>query len=355
MENYDSLFENQSTEKQANQPFDKEAWAQRKQEERALLYETIDGMTDLTLSSPEALSNYLNMQSQLGRTSVSNTLLILAQKPDASYVMSYDDWQQKDRAVKRNEKALQVLEASGEYQREDGTMKTNFDVKRVFDVSQTSGKPLRERTQAPTRSRLKALVTDTLVPVKVSDSVSQDMGALYSVKDNTVYVARDMDGAALFAAIACELVHAENVTDAPARDAFISSCAANIVCTRYGIDTPACDRIPEGVTELDTSEKRAVLGSIRKAACDIMERLDKKPLRGAATAEKPAGEVTDMEDKRVIEVDEYQQRLIIGSLNEKRNELVAQGRDTDFVDETMLDVMDAPTRKEKKRYKEMER
>ncbi len=62
-----------------------------------------------------------------------------------------------------------------------------------------------------------------------------------------------------------------------------------------------------------------------------------------------------MEEKRVIEVDEYQQRLIIGSLNDKRNELVAQGRDTDFVDETLLDVMDAPTRKEKKRYKEIER
>ncbi len=62
-----------------------------------------------------------------------------------------------------------------------------------------------------------------------------------------------------------------------------------------------------------------------------------------------------MEDKRVIEVDEYQQRLIIGSLNETRNELVAQGRDTDFVDETLLDVMDAPTRKERKRYKELER
>ena len=62
-----------------------------------------------------------------------------------------------------------------------------------------------------------------------------------------------------------------------------------------------------------------------------------------------------MEDKRVIEVDEYQQRLIIGSLNDTRNELVEQGRDTEFVDETLPDVMDAPTRKEKKRYKEMER
>ena len=62
-----------------------------------------------------------------------------------------------------------------------------------------------------------------------------------------------------------------------------------------------------------------------------------------------------MEDKRVIEVDEYQQRLIIGSLNETRNDLVSQGRDTDFVDETLLDVMDAPTRKERKRNKEIAR
>ena len=62
-----------------------------------------------------------------------------------------------------------------------------------------------------------------------------------------------------------------------------------------------------------------------------------------------------MEDKRIIEVDEYQQRLIIGSLNDTRNELVAEGRDTDFVDETLLDVMDAPTRKERKRNKEIER
>jgi len=275
MENFDNLFENQNNGKQENQPFDKEAWAQRKQEERAHLYETIDGMTDLTLSSPEALSNYLNMQSRLGRTSVANTLLILAQNPEASYVMSFDDWHERGRSVKRNEKALQVLEANGDYQREDGTMGTSFDVTRVFDVSQTYGKPVRERTQAPMRSRLKALVTDTPVPVKVSDSVSLDIGALYSDKENTVYVARDMDGAALFAAIACELVHAENITDAPTRDAFISSCAANIVCRRYGIDAPAYDRIPEALTDMGTSEKRAVLGSIREAACDIMERMDK--------------------------------------------------------------------------------
>jgi hypothetical protein len=275
MENFDNLLENQNTRGQANQPFDKEAWAQRKQAERAHLYETIDGMTDLTLSSPEVLSNYLAIQSRLGRTSVSNTLLILAQNADSSYVMSFDDWHERGRSVKRNEKAMQVLEANGEYERADGTMGTSFDVKRVFDVSQTYGKPLRERTQAPIRSRLKALVTDTPVPVRVSDSVSQDMGAMYSDKDNTVYVARNMDGAALFAVISCELVHAENMTEDASRDAFISRCAANIVCRRYGVSIQACDSIPQEIAEMDTTEKRVVLGSIREAACDIMERIDR--------------------------------------------------------------------------------
>jgi hypothetical protein len=62
-----------------------------------------------------------------------------------------------------------------------------------------------------------------------------------------------------------------------------------------------------------------------------------------------------MEEKRVIEVDDYQHGLIINSLNNKRNELVEQGRDTEFVDETLIEVMDAPTKKQRKKYGEMER
>ncbi len=62
-----------------------------------------------------------------------------------------------------------------------------------------------------------------------------------------------------------------------------------------------------------------------------------------------------MEEKRVIEVDDYQHGLIINSLNDKRNELVEQGRDTEFVDETLIEVMDAPTKKQRKKYGEMER
>lgn len=62
-----------------------------------------------------------------------------------------------------------------------------------------------------------------------------------------------------------------------------------------------------------------------------------------------------MEEKRVIEVDEYERRLIIDSLNDKRNALIEKGAATDHVDDVLLDVIDAPTRKQKRKMREMER
>ena len=62
--------------------------------------------------------------------------------------------------------------------------------------------------------------------------------------------------------------------------------------------------------------------------------------------------MTGMSEKRVIEVDEYQHGLILHSLNDKRNELVKQGKDTEFVDDTLIEVMDAPMKREKKRHRD---
>lgn len=59
-----------------------------------------------------------------------------------------------------------------------------------------------------------------------------------------------------------------------------------------------------------------------------------------------------MSEKRVIEVDEYQHGLILHSLNDKRNKLVEQGKDTEFVDDTLIEVMDAPMKREKKRHRD---
>lgn len=62
-----------------------------------------------------------------------------------------------------------------------------------------------------------------------------------------------------------------------------------------------------------------------------------------------------MGEKRIIEVDEYQHGLILNALNDKRNELQEQGKDTEFVDDTLIDVMDTPQKKRKKHRHDPER
>ena len=268
MENYDTLFEQQP--EQSEQPFDREAWAQQKREQRQELYDLIEEMSDKTLADPSALSDYLNMQARLGKTSVANTLLVVAQKPDATFVANYDDWQKRGRSVKRGEKGTLVLEANGEYERPDGTMGVNFDVKRVFDISQTYGKPVRERTDPPIKSALKAITTNVPVPVKLSEGISQSVAAMYSEKDNAIYVARGIEGNELFFALSRELARAHS-----GADTFVCDCAANIACLRYGVPAKYCDRIPDEIASLETREKRSALNIVREAACEITERVDR--------------------------------------------------------------------------------
>ena len=268
MENYDNLFEQQP--EQTEQPFDREAWAQQKREQRQELYNLIEEMLEKTLADPSALSDYLNMQARLGKTSVANTLLMIAQKPNATFISGFDDWQKRGRSVKRGEKAALVLEANGEYERSDGTMGVNFDVKRVFDISQTYGKPIRERTAPPIKTALKAITTNVPVPVKLSEGISQSVGAMYSEKDNTVYVARGVEGNELFFALSRELARAHS-----GADTFVCDCAANVACLRYGVPAKYCDRIPDETAALESREKRSALNIVRDAACEIAERVDR--------------------------------------------------------------------------------
>ncbi len=54
------------------------------------------------------------------------------------------------------------------------------------------------------------------------------------------------------------------------------------------------------------------------------------------------------EDKRVLELDKYEYGVVFHSLNDKRNELLREQRPTDAVDDVLLKVIDAPTKKEKR-------
>ena len=52
--------------------------------------------------------------------------------------------------------------------------------------------------------------------------------------------------------------------------------------------------------------------------------------------------------KYEIEVDDFQHRFIIQALSEKRNELIAEGKSTDDINDLLLKVIDAKHKKRKR-------
>lgn len=130
------------------------------------------------LSSEEGWATFLEAQSKFHKYSLGNTMLILAQRPDATMVAGFNDWKNKHhRSVNKGEKALWVMApitrkvsevdpASGA-EREVSRMVGTRPVA-VFDASQTDGEPLPANPSIP-RS---ALDDDPPPPHMVEDMTS---------------------------------------------------------------------------------------------------------------------------------------------------------------------------------------
>ena len=55
------------------------------------------------------------------------------------------------------------------------------------------------------------------------------------------------------------------------------------------------------------------------------------------------------DEKKVITVDDFDPRLMVNGLTTFRNELIREEKPTEDVDELILKVIDAPTKKEKRK------
>ena len=273
-ENFDALFQETPLPAPATpeprQPMDKEAWAAKQKEQREALYAQADVMADRVLGEPESLKAYLQAQARLGKISVTNTLLLMGQRPGAARVHSFEEWQRMGRSVKRGEKASLVLEPGREYVKEDGSLGVSYNVKWVFDVRQTGGRDVRQPPIHPVRNRLKALMTETAVECKLTDDVSQSIGAHFNEELNMVQVAKGLDGDTLFFTVARELARAET-----RNSTFACDCVANILCNRYGIPPRYSDQVPEEYANLEPRGKREMLSEVRQTACNAIERIDR--------------------------------------------------------------------------------
>ena len=55
------------------------------------------------------------------------------------------------------------------------------------------------------------------------------------------------------------------------------------------------------------------------------------------------------DEKVVVTLDDFEQRLMVNGLTDFRNDLLREDKPTEEINELILKVIDAPTRKEKKK------
>lgn len=286
MSNLDDLFRQEasghSSANSSEQPFDKEAWAQKKQELRQWIYERIDSATTGIAQSSDEFQRYLDVQSRFDRYSVSNALLILAQRPEATRIADFDTWKEQGVFIRRKETGFYILEPGEEYRREDGSTGISYNPKKMFDIAQTTSSQKREQPTFPDeRMRIKALMDRAPVPIIISDALPPEMHALYQPDTRNIIIRRGLVAGDIFRALAQELAHAEldRGDSRYSRSAFTfhAYCCSYMLCKQFGVDTSSFrfHHVPEKLKDLEPQQVRAELTVMKDAAHEIARRMNR--------------------------------------------------------------------------------
>lgn len=271
-----------------------EEYVAKKKAEKDAVYQMIDDAATEIVNAPEKLRGYLDTQARMDRYSAANALLIYKQQPQATQLKEFRDWQEDGVKVSKGAKSLSILEPV-EYAKKDGSTGIAYNVKKVFDVSQTNGR----RPAAPTLDRdprkLVAVMLDT-APIDVAtveELPSPNMGAFYRNEDQTLYVKRDIgDSVALCQCVAQELGHAQLAMSCEAYSrremGFSAVCVGYMLCRKFGVDTRsfAIEDIPDGLKNKEPKGIRAELSKTRSAMNEIGSRVSEEIYRRRAERSK---------------------------------------------------------------------
>lgn len=271
-----------------------EEYVAKKKAEKDAVYQMIDDAATEIVNAPEKFRGYLDTQARMDRYSAANALLIYKQQPQATQLKEFRDWQEDGVKVSKGAKSLSILEPV-EYAKKDGSTGIAYNVKKVFDVSQTNGR----RPAAPTLDRdprkLVAVMLDT-APIDVAtveELPSPNMGAFYRNEDQTLYVKRDIgDSVALCQCVAQELGHAQLAMSCEAYSrremGFSAVCVGYMLCRKFGVDTRsfAIEDIPDGLKNKEPKGIRAELSKTRSAMNEIGSRVSEEIYRRRAERSK---------------------------------------------------------------------
>ena len=191
------------------------------------------------LFESEKYMRYLSVMSRFHRYSVNNTMLIYMQKPDATLVAGYNKWKnQFERHVKKGEHGITIiaptpfkkkieeqkldpdtkapmLDAEGKVIMEEREVEIPmFRPVKVFDVSQTDGKPLPELASSLSGSVqnyeifMEALRRSAPVPLSV-EPMATNMDGYFSPDRQSIAIREGMSEVQTVSAAVHEIAHSK--------------------------------------------------------------------------------------------------------------------------------------------------
>lgn len=275
MNNIDEIITNANGK--STQEFNKNAWIEQKQKERSEVYKLIDTTADEIKTDLNKYLSYLDIQGRFDKYSVGNGLLITSQMPNATQLKDFNDWKEQGAFIKKNENGIKILEPGDTYTKRDGTQATSYNVKKLFDISQTSMSSKTRKTNYDEKIILTALLKDCPVNIKAVDEIpNSEEFAMWDKNESVLYVKRTDDTSKVFKALSKELVKAGlEETGNPELDNFKAKSTAYMLCKKYGIDVSdiSIDKIPDSFKNMSVSEVRNELSSMRNQMEDINTRM----------------------------------------------------------------------------------
>ena len=309
---------------------------------------------------------YLSTMSRFHRYSVNNTMLIYMQRPDATHVAGFNKWRdQFGRNVLKGEKGIRII-APTPYKKKVEEIKTDpetnapvldadgkaiieekeiripmFKVVSVFDVSQTSGKPLPQLAADLSGNVqqyevfMEALRRASPVPMEIKP-VARDTDGFFSIKAQSITIRAGMSEVQTVCAAVHEIAHAklhdyEHMTELADDGETIlvpgeksrnteeveAESISYAVCQYYGIETGenSFGYIATWSKGNELKELRASLETINKTASELITDIDRHfaeicKERGIdredlAAAEQPSVEAQEVEKLYMVDNDKY--------------------------------------------------
>lgn len=281
MANYDDIFSTQATqEASGTEPFNKEEWAAQKQKEREGVYAIADQTAEAMAADGGVFRSYLDVQARFDRYSVTNAILVAAQKPEATKLADFDTWKKRGAYIQRGAEAISILEPSKEYQREDGSIGVSYNVRKVFDISQTRSR----QRPAPTVARdgrllLKALISHAPCQIQISGELPENVNVRYVPERNAILLRQGMDAPTIFRGLSQELAraHIDKGNYACENPDFAAYSVAYMLCQRNGVSVEgfSFDRMPEGYAQMEPQAIRDEMGVMREVAEKIIGEMNR--------------------------------------------------------------------------------